>query len=123
MVHVQTHFCHESLGSKIMLNRTEPIQHIPGANWPANIWAYKDDTARIAKERLGDANLALFFGFHANDAVPGPSFGGVAYVGTACSYFVKEWQQALTMWAFDPPRTAGVSKSENYHINNLKYKD
>ena len=85
-----------------------------GEEWPAIDSSY-DRCLELTDQKLGRADIAIFFGHHAAD--DGAEFGGGAYVGTACYNRAKQYKMQLNMWWYDPSTTAGlVAKMIGHNI-------
>ena len=109
MAHTQVRLCYaqEALGSKIKLERSGELVHVPGEEWPTT-----DDIKKcgeISRENLGEADLTLCFSHRVNGVDPGSDFGGIGYVGVACRDITPKFKCQLNMWSYTAPQTAGVS--------------
>jgi len=79
--HFQVHYCHESLGTKIVIQRLGSIKHYSGRSLQAS-GAKLEEMFETTKEELGTADLMMYMGFD-NDY-----YGtvGIAYGKSVCSH-------------------------------------
>ena len=78
--HVQTNFCHQTLGSKVL------VEKLNGNKYYSGISLAGDDMSLMkmfqhTKNDLGNADLMLYFGHIGSNY---PSGGGIAYEPVVC---------------------------------------
>ena len=95
MPHVQAHYCHSSLGTKIQLEIVGEIKHYAGIYLQAT-GAKLKETLEITKEDLGDANLMVYMGYNYEDPSP---YAGIAWTGQVClPPNVNAWKSSINEW-------------------------
>merc|ERR1711971_724811 len=102
LVHVQAHYCHSSLGSKIKIS-TLSVNHISGTKITASV-ASAQAMESSNSARLQGADVMVYMAYDAADS--GPS--GIASLGVACAatnqntnkFSISEWQSTAATFAW-----------------------
>ena len=81
-VHLQTYFCHYSLGSFVLVERLPNIKHYQGVKIQDNERSTLDQMFHHTTKDIGDADLMLYLGYKPNQCSTCTS--GLAYRAKVC---------------------------------------
>jgi len=108
MAHVQTKYCHHSLGTKIKLNNVGGgYKHIQGQNWMNSNDQYGSFRSWSQGER-GNADLLVMVGHWQGQSVD--NWAGLAYVGVVCTG--PQYAYSMNMWSQTPASTSWIIAHE-----------
>ena len=92
--HLQTNYCHSTLGSKVLVERLPVIKHYSGMNLRADGPSLKSMYANTVND-LNGADLMLYMGY---DWDGEGENAGVAYVGQVCRNDLDWLKQSISVY-------------------------
>ena len=91
--HLQTNYCHSTLGSKVLVERLPVIKHYSGMNLRADGPSLESMYANTVND-LNGADLMLYMGY---DSIGGGN-AGVAYLGKVCRNDQDYKKQSISVY-------------------------
>ena len=107
--HVQTLYCHASLGAKIKIERIGDIEHIDDSFTPAAINSFK--LIGITKQKIGTADLMVYINGESDCSNGGCLLGIAGCLGCVCD----------TEIGVSSSRNWQVSKGPNWGRHNANW--
>jgi len=115
MAHVQTYYCHHSLGTKVKFNRVTNFKHVRDT-WMNSSPQYNNLRSVASRER-GNADLILMFSGYSGGG--GDGWAGLAWVSSVCA--TKQNAYNMNLWTQDALVTAWVAAHETGHSLGMSH--